>query len=432
MDRGKEVNKKPLFFYGWIVLSLSFVAMTITSGIRNSFSVFYVVILNQFGWSRASTAGVFSVNVIVYGIMAPLAGTLVDRFGPKKVVLTGAIILALTTALCSRINTIAHFYFLFGLGGAIGHSLVGFPVQVPVLAHWFVKRRGLVFGIFTSGFGLSFLVVALAQYFITQFGWRTSFILLGLLIALTLLPLITLFARHRPEDMGLFPDGIHSTEGAKSATSEIKEPVVVNKEWAHTRWTLRKAMGTYQFWLLFFTNFCIFGFVENLVIVHQVALMRDVGLSTAFVTSMVLLWGMMVALGNLGGIFSDKIGREKTFTIGSLGAILGLSMLFLLEKGHCGWTPYLYAVSFGLGMGITGPALGTAWADMFQGRHFGSINGFLTLGYGLGGIVGPWVAGFIFDTTKHYFLALILSILAVCTACVFLWIAGPRKIRRIS
>jgi MFS family permease len=390
------------------------------------------VILNEFGWSRASTAGIFSVNVIIYGITAPFAGALVDRFGPKKVLLTGGAILALATALCSRVNTMWHFYLLFGIAGAIGTSLIGYPANAAVLPHWFVRRRGMAFGIFTSGFGLSFLVVSLVQHFITQFGWRISFILLGIIIAVILLPLITLFSRHRPQDIGLFPDGAHPLEKVNLSPDCPEGPVVVDKKWANTNWTLRKAMRTYRFWLLFFTSFCIFGFVESLVVVHQVVLMRDVGFSRAFITSIVALWGIMIALGNLGGFLSDKIGREKTFNIGCLASVVGLFMLLLLEKSSHSWILYLYTVSFGLGMGVNGPALGAALADTFQGKNFGSINGFFIFGFGLGGIVGPWFAGFIFDTTKSYSIALIVTILVTCLAFILLWIAAPRKIRKIS
>jgi len=426
------MSKKPLFFHGWIILAISFAAMAIAYGVRNSFSVFYVVILDEFGWSRASTAGIFSLNVVVYGITAPFAGALVDRFGPKKVLLTGAIILALATVLCSMVNTIAHFYLLFGLVGAIGTGLTGYPANAAVLPHWFVRRRGMAFGIFTSGFGLSFLTVSLVQYFITKFGWRMSFILLGILVAVILLPLIALFSHHRPQDIGLFPDGTRPLEKVKRSSDGAKGPMVLDEEWASINWSLRKAMRTYQFWFLFLATFCIFGFVETLVVVHQVALMRDVGFSTTFVTSILLLWGIMIALGNLGGFLSDKIGREKTFTIGCLASILGLFMLLLLEQSHDSWILYLYAVSFGLGMGMTGPALGAASADMFQGRHFGSINGFLVLGFGLGGIIGPWFGGFVFDTTKNYSTAFIVAILVTCVAFVLLWIAAPRKIRKLA
>ena len=426
------MNKKPLFFYGWIILALSFVAMVLAHAARNSFSVFYVEILREFGWSRASTAGIFSVNLIVYGIAAPFAGALVDRFGPKRLLLTGGTILALATALCSRAHTIYHFYILFGLAGAIGTSLIAYPASVPVLARWFVRRRGMVFGIFDAGWGASLFVVPLVQYLITQFGWRTSFIWVGVLVAVILLPLVALFSRHSPEDMGLLPDGIDAARMSKSAHHETERIVKVNKNPVNIDWTLRRAMGTYRFWLIFCVFFCIFGFVPYLVVVHQIALMRDVGLSSTFAASLVTLVAIMIILGNISASISDRIGREKTFSLGCSLLTLGLFMLLLLKRSSQSWMLYSYAVSLGLGLGMTAPVLSATVADMFQGKNFGSINGFMTLGFGLGGTVGPWFGGFVFDLTKSYSVALAVAILLTCTSIVILWIAAPRKVRKMG
>jgi len=426
------MNKKPLFFYGWIILALSFVAMVLAHAARNSFSVFYPEILREFGWSRASTAGIFSVNLIVYGIAAPFAGALVDRFGPKRLFLTGGTILALATALCSRAHTIYHFYIFFGLAGAIGTSLIAYPASAPVLARWFVRRRGMVFGIFDAGWGASLFVVPLVQYLITQFGWRTSFIWVGVLVAVILLPLVALFSRHRPEDMGLLPDGIDAARMSKSAHHDTERIVKVNKNQVNIDWTLRRAMGTYRFWLIFCVFFCIFGFVPYLVVVHQIALMRDIGLSSTVAASLVTLVAIMIILGNISASVSDRIGREKTFSLGCFLLTLGLFMLLLLKKGSQSWMLYSYAVSLGLGLGMTAPVLTAAVADMFQGKNFGSINGFMTLGFGLGGTVGPWFGGFVFDHTKSYSVALAVAILLTCTSIVILWIAAPRKVRKMG
>ena len=407
--------------------------MVLANGARNSFSVFYVAILDEFGWGRASTAGIFSVHVIVYGTAAPFTGALVDRFGPKRVVLIGGTILALAIILCSRATTIYHFYLLFGVAGAIGASLIGYATSAPLLPYWFFRGRGMALGILSSGGGVSFfLIIPLVQYLITKFGWRASFIWMGVLIGAILLPLFALFSRHRPQDLELLLNATHPLERGKSTPDETQNVGKVDKKRVNVNWTLRKAMGTYQLWLIFLAWFCISGIVQNLVVVHQIALMRDARLSTTFATSIIALWGIMRVMGNMSGFLSDKIGREKTFALGCLFSILGLFTLLLLEKGSSSWIPYLYAVSFGVGMGINGPVLGSTLADMFQGKHFGSINGFMLLGFGLGGIVGPWFGGFVFDATKSYSIALIVAILLTCVAFTLLWIAAPRKIRELA
>ena len=143
------MTKRPIY-YGWIIVLIGFACQFFIYGVRNSFSVFYLAILNDFGWSRADTALIFSINVVVYGFTSPFAGTLVDRFGPRKVMPVGILILALGTIACSIVSQIWHFYILFGLVAAIGSCLSGFVPNMAVLSHWFVKRRGAAFGIFTE------------------------------------------------------------------------------------------------------------------------------------------------------------------------------------------------------------------------------------------------------------------------------------------
>ncbi len=425
------MRKQPLFFYGWIIVAVSFLSTVLAYGARNSFSVFYVTILDEFGWSRAATAGIFSANTIAYGVAAPFVGGLVDRFGPRKIMLIGAMILSSAMVLSSTVNSIWHLYLLFGIAGGVGTSLMGYPANAAVMPHWFVKRRGMVFGVFTSGFGASFLVVPLAQYLIVKLGWRLSFVLLGVFIALVAVPLIGLLSRHKPQDMDLFPDGIHPVHKPKTARSWMKGSVVVDKEWAQTNWSLRKAIRTHRFWLMFFASFCVFGLVENLVVVHQVALMRDAGLSRDLIILIVASLGIVMAVSNLSGFLSDRIGREKVFNLGCLVSIVGVLALLLLQRNSYPWMGYLYAVSFGSGMGMLGPVFGVALADMFQGDNFGRINGLTVLGFGLGGIIGPWFGGRVFDITKSYSVALVVVVLAICLAITFFSIAAPRKIRQM-
>jgi len=428
------VKGKKSLYYGWVIVAIGFAAMAVAYGVRNSFCVFYVAILKEFGWSRASTAGIFSINVIVYGVSSPFAGFLVDRFGPRKILSIGVILLALGTALCSQVSALWHFYLLFGITIAIGTSLIGFPANAAVLSNWFIRRRGAAFGIFTAGFGVSFLIVPLVQYFIVAFGWRMAFVGLAVLTPVILLPLIILFSRHRPEDMGLLPDGtIPGSQDSQNETSSSRREIdmlEVDPQWVSTQWTLGKAIKTTQLWILFLISFCVFGISENLMVTHQVAFLVDVGYSGIFAASMVAFFGIICAVGSLGGLLSDIIGREKIFTLGCGVAILGTVVLFLTKSPSYPWMPYLYAGLFGFGMGINGPTLTAATADIFHGKHFGSINGFLLLGFGAGGIFGPWLGGYIFDRTHSYNHAFLVIILALIVASSLIWIVSPRKIRK--
>ena len=426
------VKQKSSLYYGWVIVAIGFAAMAVAYGVRNSFCVFYIAILKEFGWSRASTAGIFSINVIVYGVSSPFAGFLVDRFGPRKVLSIGVILLALGTALCSQVSALWHFYLLFGITIAIGTSLIGFPANAAVLSNWFIRKRGAAFGIFTAGFGVSFLIVPLVQYFIVAFGWRMAFVGLAVLTPVILLPLIILFSRHRPEDMGLLPDG--TIPGSQDSQNEIPssrwkiDMFAADSQRVGTQWTLGKAMKTTQLWILFLISFCVFGISENLMVTHQAAFLVDVGYSGIFAASMVAFFGITCAVGHLSGFLSDIIGREKIFTLGCGAAILGTVVLFLTKSPSYPWMPYLYAGLFGFGIGINGPTLTAATADIFHGKHFGSINGFLLLGFGTGGIIGPWLGGYIFDRTGSYNHAFLVTILALIVASSLIWIVSPRKI----
>lgn len=425
------IRKEPLFYYGWIVVAIAFAANALADGGRNAFSVFYVEILADFGWGRASTAIVFSLNMLVYGISAPFAGGLVDRFGPRKVVLVGAALLTSGTILCSRATSLYHFYFLFGVVNALGTALVGFPAHAAILPLWFKRKRATAFGIVISGWGLSFFtIVPCAQYLVSRFGWRTSFVLFGAVIGGILFTLMAIFCRHKPEDLGLFPDG--RTSAARTERERDLETQVVNRKSVRADWTLRKAFRSYRFWLILLITFLALGFTENFVIVHKVALMRDAGFSPASAVSVVALWGMMFVVGCLASSISDRIGRETALTISCSLSILGLSMLLLVENMGLGWAAYCYAVLFGLGLGISGPVITASLAEMFEGNHFGAINGSMILALGLGGFVGPWFGGLMFDRIGSYSLAVIASMAVTAVSCILLWVAAPRRARVLA
>lgn len=419
---------KSPFYYGWIIVAIGFAAMAVAYGVRSSFSVFYVAILEEFGWSRASTAAIFSINVLVYGISSPFAGYLVGHFGPRRILSTGVVLLTLGTVLCSQASTLWHFYLFFGVTSAVGTSLVGFPTNAAVISNWFIKKRGTTFGILGAGFGISFLIVPLVQYFIVAFGWRMAFVILAVVIPVILLPLIILFSRHRPQDIGLLPDGINP-----ESQNEISSPAwkidtfAACPQSATFEWTLGRAIRTPQLWILFLVGFCAFGIVENLILTHQAAFLVDVGYSGIFAASVVGFFGIMSAVGHLTGFLSDIIGRKKNFTLGSGVAILGILILFLVKSPSYAWMPYLYAGLFGFGLGILGPTLTAAVADIFHGRHFGAINGFLLLGFGAGGIIGPWFGGYIFDKTHSYGYAFLVTILALIMASSLIWVVSPGK-----
>ena len=156
------------FFYGWVILAVAFITMVLGYGIRNNFSVFYPTIVEEFGWSRGNTALMFSIAILVYGLVAPLAGSMVDRFGPRLVFPMGSFIVGGSIALCSLATAQWHFYLLYGVVAAIGLSIMGLTPLMAIVSKWFVKKRGLVFGILSAGFGLGLVSAPAVQFLISR------------------------------------------------------------------------------------------------------------------------------------------------------------------------------------------------------------------------------------------------------------------------
>ena len=420
--------KQPRFFYGWVIVGIAIVNMALIYGIRHSFSVFLPPILDEFGWSRGSTAVMLSVNIFVYGLLAPVAGGLGDRWKPRRVIPIGITILGLTTAGCALAYELWHFYFLFGVLVPVGMAFCGWPLLGPMLINWFAKRRGLVTGLGQMGAGLSFAYGILIAFIISWLGWRyTYFVLAGIILAL-LLPIHFLFFHYRPENKGLKAYGVteapSAAKGSVDGLTDIANPVFDS-------WTLGQAMRTYHLWLLVLSHFLYWGIAAYLVLAHQVQFAEDMGYSSLFAASVFALFGLSMAAGQLSGFISDWIGREMTVTLATILAIGALVALISVRDTSQPWLLYVYAVCFGYGTGLQQPTIFAGMADIFHGRHFGTIAGLLLTGMGIGSAIGPWLGGYIYDVSGSYIGAFILCMLCLGIACIAVWVAAPRNAGRI-
>lgn len=415
------------FYYGWVIVGVSLLCTGFWMGILTTFSVFFVALIEDFGWSRGGAAGVQSCALLTYTVMAPFVGGLIDRFGPKRVILPGILFLCGALALCATIRNLAQFYLFYGIGVAIGFTFISIVTVSAILSHWFEKKRGLASGLAVSGMGLgTFVLVPLIQYFITRWGWRMSYLVMAGLVFIVLVPVGALFLRHKPAEFGLTVDGPVSGKVKKKAMA------VVDPAWASTDWTLAKVLRTGRFWaLLLFCFTVILG--VYVMLIHSVRFLVDRGfpkMTAAYIFSLVGIVSLVFRI--FWGWLSDRIGRELTFTIGAVFIAFGAFSLMLLEASGRAWLAYLYATFFGMGWAVTAPMFMAVAADLFQGKRFGSIYGVLEAAIGTGSATGAWVAGFIFDITGSYRPAFILSIVASLLSCVFVWMAAPRKVRRVQ
>lgn len=423
MNVAKKIIKFWDIYYGWIIVAISLVSMSFWLGIRSSFSVFYVVLLEDFQWNRGGSAGVQSMALITYTILSPLVGGLIDRFGPRRVIIPGIFVLVLGLTMNAAVETLAQFYLFYGVIMGSGITCIGIVSYSIILSHWFEKKRGLASGIAVSGMGLgTFVLVPVSQYFISIWGWRVTFILLGCLTLVILLPLNGLFLRHKPEDVGQFIDGLRSEIPINETCPECIEKI--NNQ---SNWSIGKAFCSATFWALM--AFCFFSIIGIYVIlVHNVRFLVDLGIDKM---TAALIFAVVGAISSVFRIFwgwlSDRIGREITYTAGMMFACIGVVFLMLTE--WTGTRGFIYAFSFffGVGWGVTAPMIMSTAADLFQGKAFGLIYGLVEGGIGVAGALGAWVAGVIFDKYQSYQWAFILTIIVFIISCFFIWLAAPRK-----
>ncbi len=416
-------------FYGWIIVAVAFVTMGVGVNARTAFSLLFPPILDEFGWERGVTAGAFSFGFLIAAALSPSLGRLMDRRGPRVVMELGVGLMGTGLLLATLVHQPWHLYLTLGVLVGGGSVCMGYTGQALFLPNWFVRRRGLALSLAYSGVGVgSVILLPWLQGLIERVGWRATCWALGLLV-LGLLAPINLLLRRRPEDLGLAPDG---DDGSPAARQAVAAANVVDPAWVAVDWTLARAVRTARFWWIavgYFSGlFCWYA-----VQVHQTQYLIEIGFSpsdAAWALGFVSLIGIpgQIGLGHL----SDRIGREWVWTVGSVGFALCFLALLLLAHAPTPALLYVMVVSQGLlGYGVTS-VVGAIPAEIFQGRHYGTIFGTLMLASILGGATGPWLTGALHDATGNYALAFVLAIGCSILSAVAIWLAAPRRVRAVA
>src|SRR6266852_4084810 len=190
------------FFYGWFIVAVAFVTMGIGVNARTAFSLMFPPILDEFGWARGLTAGAFSFGFLISAFLGPVLGRLMDRRGPRAVMLLGVAMVGAGLGLAPLVTTPWHLYLTLGVLVAGGTVCLGYTGHALFLPNWFVRRRGVAVG--------AIIILPWLQRLIAGAGWRTACVAMAALVVVTLAPL-NLFTRRRPEEMGLLPDGDRAT-----------------------------------------------------------------------------------------------------------------------------------------------------------------------------------------------------------------------------
>jgi len=356
-------------------------------GTRHSFGVFFEPVLEEFGWKRALTAGGFSLSWIVTGILSIFVGRLNDRFGPRIVMTVGGLLLCLGYLLMSRLSTIWQLYLFLGIV-SISMTTVFVPL-LSTVARWFVRMRALMSGIVLTSSGIALMVILpIASQLISSYGWRFSYIIIGCLALVVIVPAAQLLKRN-PGQMGLLPYGYNEVN---SGGSDLQ----------HTGLSFREALHTKQLWLLSGIYFCTYFLFYNYS-VHLIIHATGEGMPlTKAVVIMVVMGSAGIAGRVLMGFVADQVGSKVSMAASS-GLLLIALFLPLVAKNLK--ILYLFGAMFGFGHGGLATMESPRTAEIFGMRSHGTLLGFVFFADTIGGAIGPFLAGYIFDATGSYNIA---------------------------
>jgi len=394
----------------WIVVGAIWGTLAIASGLYFSFPIFFVALLDEFGWSRGATAAAFSLSSVVQGLLSPVVGALVDRLGPRRVMLGGAVVLGLSCLLGSRVGSLWSLYLVTGVLAAAGVCAVSWVPSGALIARWFAHRRGSMMGLAFSGMGAGILVIGpLAQWLIGAHGWRAAYAALGVGTLVVLVCLVWFGVREAPAGPAR-RDGAASGAPRSDGGSDVRD-----------------ALGTRPFWALFFAYLCT-PLAVFPVVTHQVAFAVDHGFPRMFVAGIFGMTGLMSTAGRIVfGIAADRLGRATSATISYACTATGTLCLLSLELWPHSAPLYAYALLFGLGFGARGPIITAMASQLFPGRRFGVIYGILSIGNGVGGAVAPWFGGAIHDLTGSYVIAFLIAVCFCALGAACFWLARPPR-----
>jgi sugar phosphate permease len=410
------------FYYGWFVVGLCFLTTLTSAGVRSSPSVLIHPLEGEFGWSRTLIASALSMNLLLFGVAAPISGYLIDRYGPRKVMLGSLMLLISGVSGTIVMTEFWQFFLVWGIIVGLGAGGVGSVLTATVGNRWFFARRGLALGILGSASSTGQIIfLPLFMAMIAYAGWRMgSMTLIG--VALILLPLLYFFMRDDPSSVGLEPYGASDPKAAASsgATSLRGMPA------KNATITAKEVLGHPTFWLLCGSFFVCGGTANGLIGTHLIPHEIEMGIPEVAAASIL---GIMGALNMVGTIFSgwmvDRVQPHKWLAL--VYALRGVSLLFLpFVKDFNGLI--LFAVVYGLDWFATVPPSMAITADTFGRQNVGKVYGWIFMSHQIGAAIMASAAAAMRDYLGEYNTAFLAAgFIAMIAAGLVLQIRSPRQ-----
>ncbi len=414
------VPTRRTFYYGWVIVAASVVIMTTHAGIWYSYSVFFKYLIADFGWSRAATAGVHSLFIVTFGGMAIVMGWLVDRSGPAKVMVFCSVLAGLGLVLTSQITELWQLYVTYGIIVGIGLS-AGMTSVTATTVRWFTQRRGLVLGIVFSGVGLGTMILVPAiERLIAAYGWSMAYFILGVVIWVLIIPSSLLLQRNP----GVKQHSAYSENRIASPMSGGGERTAGHAT-RETSLTVKAAVRHQSLWILLSIYF-LFNFCLQMVMVHIVNYATDLGTTSLIAATFISFIGVGSFVGRLVmGATSDRIGSNNALLI---CCTILMSTLVLLIFSRELWMFYLFAIVFGFAYGGEIPQMPILVGRFFGLKAVAALVGIVLFSANIGGAIGTWLAGQIFDVTQSYQIAFMIAVMASFLAVIMTLLLKKAKV----
>ncbi|MBU2648908.1 MFS transporter [bacterium] len=415
-------------YYGWTIVAVAFLIGITQAGVfQNVLSIFLKPMAREFGWSRSMITGSIAIGSLSGGVISPFIGPILDRYGPRKLAFWGISILSAGLVALSQLSEIWQLYLFFGTGRMIASGLLALVVTVSV-SNWFIEKRGRAMGISQLGsrIGIAFLPL-LVQYIIDSFGWRTAWVVLGLIVfTFSAIPSL-LFLKRRPEDVGLLPDGRDPgtfldkpTETAQKGTSTARVSSLDNE----AIWSRSAVFRTRAFWQLIVVMSIIY-FVGAGANFHLFPFLTDAGIPARIAVLVITVLSISSALGGVFfGFLAERIAVKRLMGfVFMVNGVIFFSLFWVVENRIL---LFCFAVVYGLIRGGILPLIFLVWADFYGRRSSGTVLGLGSPFRLTANAAGPVFGALFFDLQRSYWIPFsIFATLLITAGLISLFITPP-------
>ena len=409
--------------YGWMIAGVTFLTMLVTAGAVGAPGVLILPLQKEFGWQNAEISSALGIRFLLFGLMAPFAAALINRFGMRRIALSALLLIAAGLLLSLAMTRVWQLVLLWGVVIGLGTGLTALVLGVTVATRWFSTRRGLVTGLLTASSATGqLLFLPLLASVSERLGWRPAVAMVCGALALTAFAVLA-FMRDRPADVGQQPFGQAAGDDAANVAATI--PAAPISPWH----ALREASRTGVFWVLFGTFFICGASTNGLIQTHFIPLCADFGLPAVGAASVLAAMGMFDIVGTIGsGWLSDRY--DSRWLLFWYYGLRGLSLMYLPFSDFTFYGLSLFALFYGLDWIATVPPTVKLTVARFGRERANLVFGWIFAGHQLGAATAAFGAG-VSRTVLLSYLPAFFAAGALCLiAAVLILTLGDRRERK--